>query len=389
MAHGGTRRRRAARDREGWTLISTLLFLAAGALILTVLLNGWWTANQATVISTRVLRARAQSQAAVAYGVWWLEQDPAAAQLNTSIPSVTVPVPPPANTPAGSVTLQLQDPVAAIAINDPVAVTSTSVTGPPQPPHKKTHHKKTPHKKTPHQPAILAVEPATLTASATLTVQVGTTWALNAVGTDSSGNPVSLNDVTLNWSAVGTGSTPGAVSWVAPGVFQATTAGAVAITVPSVTTTSGHTLSVASSTLSVSITSGPPGTGTGLQVSPTPITLTLGAQQPLTAVYTAATGDESSVTTCSWSVASGASVVSLASTSTGVTATAQAPGSATAACTYTPPGGSAETATTAIDVVDPVRLVRLTPQGAAPDAAGAVTVQVQGSTAQTVRWTGP
>ncbi len=381
MAHGGTHWRQAARERAGWTLISTLLFLAAGALLLTVLLSGWWTANQATVVSARVLQARAQSQAAVAYGVWWLEQDPAATQLNTSTPSATLSVPPPANTPAGSVTLQLQDPVAAIAINDPVAVTSTPVTGPS---HKKPHHKK-PH----HQQAILVVEPATLTATATLTVQTETTWALNAVGTDSSGNTVSLQDVTLNWSAVGTGSTPGAVSRVAPGVFQATTAGTVAISVPSVTTAGGQTLPVTSSTLSVSITSGPPGTGAGLQVSPTPITLTRGAPQPLTAVYTAATGDESSVTTCSWSVASGSSVVSLAATSTGATVTAQESGSATVACTYTPPGGSSETATTAITVVDPVRIVRLTPDGAPPDAAGSVTVQVQGSTAQTVRWTGP
>ncbi len=389
MAHGGTHWRQAARERAGWTLISTLLFLAAGALILTVLLNGWWTANQATVVSTRVLQARAQSQAAVAYGVWWLEQDPAATQLNTSTPSATLSVPPPANTPAGSVTLQLQDPVAAIAINDPVAVTSTSVTGPSQPSHKKTPHKKPSHKKTPHQQAVLAVEPATLTAAATLTVQTGTTWALNAVGTDSSGNTVSLQDVTLNWSAVGTGSTPGAVSWVAPGVFQATTAGTVAITVPSVTTAGGQTLPVTSSSLAVSITSGPPGTGAGLQVSPTPLTLTLGAQQPLTAVYTAAAGTESSVTTCSWSVASGSSVVSLAATSTGATVTAQEPGSATVACTDTPSGSSSEIATTAITVVDPVRIVRLTPDGAPPDAAVAVTVQVQGATAKTVRWTGP
>ncbi len=373
--------RHKAADREGWTLISTLLFLAAGALMLTVLLNGWWTANQATVVSTRVLRARAQSQAAVAYGVWWLEQDPAAAQLNTSLPSATVSVPPPANTPVNQVTLQLQDPVAHIAINAATAVTTTQGTG--------AHHKKH-HKKTDHHRAVLATAAGVLTATASspLTVQNGTTWAVNAVGTDGDGNTVSLNDVMLNWSAVGTGSTPGAVSWVAPGVFRAITPGSVAISVPTVTTSGGQTLSVSSNTVAVTITNGAPGTGSGLQVWPTPITLTLGAQQPLTAVYTATDGTQTSVSTCAWSVASGTSVVSLAATSTGATVTATATGTATVSCTATPAGGSTETATATLQVIDPTRVVRLVPQDTLPAAALAVTVAVQGSHATTTQWSG-
>ncbi len=335
--------RHKAADREGWTLISTLLFLAAGALMLTVLLNGWWTANQATTVSARVLRARAQSQAAVAYGVWWLEQDAAAAQLNTSIPSATLTVPPPANTPAGQVSLTLTDPVSRIVIGG----------------------------------------------AAAWTVEMGTTWALTATAEDSAGHTVSLNDLSLTWTAAGTGSTPGAVSWVGSGIFQATTPGTVVITVPTVTTTGGQTLPVSSTSVTVTVTSGAPETGSGLAISPTPITLTLGAQQPLTAVYTAGDGSQMSVSTCAWSVSSGAAAVGLSATSTGATATAQAAGAATVACTYTPPGGSLETATTSIDVVPPVRVVRLTPDGTRPDAAVAVTVEVHGSTAQTVRWSGP
>jgi len=413
------RGRRGAAARDGWALLSTVIVLAAAAALLAVWLNGWWTMNHATTLAYATVQDQAQSQAAVAYGVWWLEQDPAAAHLNTSTPAVTLAVPPPANAPAASVRLALQDPVAAVTPGAPVttAATSGANSGPPGPgsgpgsggpgrshgPGSGAPPGGGPGSGGPpgggpgsggpgHGPGSTQAAPAgsvVLTASTTgsLTVQVGTTWALTAVGTDADGHQVSLNDLTLNWQAAGTGSTPGAVQWVAPGVFQATAAGTVAISVPSVTTQGGQTLPVTTSSVTVTITSGPPGTASGLTVSPGTATLTLGATQPLTAVYTAANGQQASVTSGTWAVSSGSGVVSLQTTATGATVTALAPGTATVSCTYTPAGGSPVTVSATLQVVDPIRVVQIVPEGAPPDAAVTAVVEAQGPTVQVLSWT--
>jgi hypothetical protein len=324
------------RGERGFALVGTLVFMLAAVILVGAAVVAWWSAHEGAVESLSTARARYGEEAAVAYAVRWLEGDLAASSLDTSTPAATLQVPQPAGVGTSSV-----PGTAGVTLDDPAS--SVTIGGPGQ-----------------------------------ITVEKGVTYALAAAGFDSHGNQVSLNDLTLDWQAVGTGSSPGAVTWVAPGEFQATSPGTVDVTVPEATTASGSVIRLSSNTVQVTVTSGGPGVPSGLFLAPSSAVVTLGASLPVVAEYVDPSGQETTVTSCVWG-ASG-SAVSLTPTAEGAVATAGSTGQATVSCQYTPPGGQPLTAEATVTVVYPTRVVTVTAGGTS------AVVEVTGPSHHVLSW---
>jgi hypothetical protein len=291
--------------------------LITGAIILWAVLQSWQLSFHTSQQAADVVAQHNQTESAVTYGLWWLSQDLSAAQLNTSTPTQSLTIPPPLDAPVSHITLNLTDPITSLAISG----------------------------------------------STTVTMTTNAVWAFNATAYDAEGHLVSLNDVTINWQASTPSGSTGQGDWVSPGVWQATAAGTVSITIPSITTSSGTVLAVKSNTITVSIANTLGNSTPTAFVTPATNTMTLDAVQPLTALALAANGDESVITDCTWTASSG----SLSSTTTGATWSASTIGSSTLTCTY-PNNGSTDTITTTAQVQYPTRIVALTPQNLSPNA---------------------
>lgn len=307
----------------------TVLILATVALVLIgTALSTWWTGYEATANALVARKAVYVGQSDIEYGIFWMEQDPQATGLNSSTQTATVTAPAPLGT---STTLTLEDPIRSVTIQGPSSITTSE----------------------------------------------GAVLAFSAEAFDAQGNEVPTTGLTLNWQATGSG----AGTWVGPGELSLTQSGSLSVTLPTVTTTDGQSISVSSNTISLTVDPGSTGQGQNLTVYPTQAALPLGANQDFVGVYTDSTGVQTTVTSCSWS-ATGSASGNLSATSEGTQLSAVTLGTGTVVCNYTPSGGPTYVGQANVTVSSSTRIAEIAPSIGHPVAVVIVT----GSTQSVTSW---